>query len=370
MKVLFWTELFAPHIGGLEIYVGELVAELSRRGHSCGLITDAFARELPDQEFANGVTVFRLPMRTAIAQGNIRQLKQVTESASAIRHEFRSDIDSVFVSGPTFVVNRLSRPPHPVPIVANIQTDHQDNLRHGSLLRGFLGDCRKIVAVSDFVKRYLSSSAPELAGKLEHVANCLPPPALMPSPLPLDPPTILCLGRLVPDKGFDVALRAFARLDESLSGARMIMAGEGPDLHNLEKLCRNLRIDGRVEFLGRVEPRDVPALINRATMMVTPSRWQEASGGVNLEAAQMGRPVVATRVGGIPELVEHERTGLLVENENVDEMAEAISTLLRDPKRLIVMGEAGRRHALKRFSFDRYVDRYETLLADVVRDHR
>ena len=351
MNILFWTELFHPHIGGIEACVGNLASELSRRGHVCGVITDAYLPGLSDEEHRNGVSIFRLPIRKVISQRDLREMKVVAARASDLRRSFGADVDAVFVSGPSFLLNRLSTAPGKTPMVASIQTEAKQYLQPGSPLRRFLMDCAQIVTVSDFVRRDVASSAPELRARTLLMPNCLPDPSIPRLPLPLNPPVILCIGRLVADKGFDVALRAFGRLGGCHCQARMIVAGEGPERENLEALSRALGLERRVEFLGRVEMEDVPPLINRSSLMLTPSRWQEASGNVNLQAAQMGRPVVATRVGGIAEVVEDGRTGLLVDNGDVDEMAKALECLLGNAERIQAMGEAGRSACRTGFRF-------------------
>src|SRR4029453_14080575 len=102
-----------------------------------------------------------------------------------------------------------------------------------------------------------------------------------------------------------------------------------------------------VEFIGWVAPENVPALINTATIVVMPFPLEQL-GLLALEAAQMARPIVATRVGGLSEVVEQGQTGFLVDNENVNQVAEAIATLLERPELEIRMVKAPRHRALER----------------------
>ena len=96
-------------------------------------------------------------------------------------------------------------------------------------------------------------------------------------------------------------------------------------------------------------------------MLLMPSRVQEGFGLVALQGAQMARPVVASNVGGVPEVVVDGETGMLVESGNGDALACAISTLLIDRARAVAMGRAGRTRALSRFTLARYADEYEHL---------
>ena len=120
------------------------------------------------------------------------------------------------------------------------------------------------------------------------------------------------------------------------------MAGDGPEKSRLELLALSLGLARHVDFLGWVAPDRVGSMINTSTVVVVPSRWPEPFGLVALQAAQMGRPVVACRVGGLPEVVEDERTGLLVAADDEQAMADTIESLLSDVLFAKRMGERAR----------------------------
>jgi glycogen(starch) synthase len=117
-----------------------------------------------------------------------------------------------------------------------------------------------------------------------------------------------------------------------------------------------------VDFLGWVHPDRVLALMNDSTMVLMPSRVPEGFGLVALQAAQMNRPVVASGVGGVMEVVVHEETGLLVEPADEGALAGAIIALLGDPARAERLGRAGRRRAETELGWERHVDAYDALL--------
>ncbi|MCO6452451.1 MAG: glycosyltransferase family 4 protein, partial [Caldilineales bacterium] len=129
----------------------------------------------------------------------------------------------------------------------------------------------------------------------------------------------------------------------------------------LRGLARSLGIADAVEFLGWAAPEQIPDLINRSTLVLAPSRWEEPFGLVALEAAQMGRPVIATNVGGLPEIVLHGETGLLVERDDIPGMAAAISELLGQPDRCGAMGGRARLRAAADFGITRMVDAYDSV---------
>jgi glycogen(starch) synthase len=203
---------------------------------------------------------------------------------------------------------------------------------------------------------------PEIAATSSVVLNALPLPHVAREPLPLDPPVVLCVGVADPRKGFDVALSAFADVRARHPGLRMVVAGDGPALGGeLRGQAEALGISPCVRFLGGVPPERVPRLMLDATLIVMPSR-AEPFGLVALQAAQVGRPIVATRVGGLPEVVVDGETGRLVAPDDAAGLAKAIAELLDEPDRMRRMGEAAWQHARQAFHWDRFVDAYEALL--------
>jgi glycosyltransferase involved in cell wall biosynthesis len=117
-------------------------------------------------------------------------------------------------------------------------------------------------------------------------------------------------------------------------------------------------VSSRVRFLGHRD--DVPALLAESDVFVLPSRSEAAPNGI-IEAMGAGLPVVATDVGGIPELVEHGTTGVLVRPGDATALAGALQQLIADPPRAAAYGRAGRAAAERHYSFDRMVARFEQL---------
>jgi glycogen(starch) synthase len=120
------------------------------------------------------------------------------------------------------------------------------------------------------------------------------------------------------------------------------------------------RIYHAVQFIGWVAPDKVTALINTSTIVLMPSR-QDSLPLVALEAALLARPIVATRVGGLPEVVLHRETGLLVEKEDIIGLADAVNWLLAHPAAAISMGQAARGRVETEFGWERHVAAYDGL---------
>jgi glycosyltransferase involved in cell wall biosynthesis len=189
-------------------------------------------------------------------------------------------------------------------------------------------------------------------------------------PPPSGEPRLAIVGRLIPIKGHDVLLRALVAVRSELPQVTLRIAGDGPLELELRSKVNELGLEEAVTFLGRVAP--VAPAFEDAQVVVVPS-FGEGFGMVALEAMERGRPVVASAVGGLPEIVEDGRSGLLVPAGDVDALAAAILELVRDPDRAGAMGAAGRARALAAFSQDRCTERIEALYRTAlgtVRDRR
>jgi len=157
-------------------------------------------------------------------------------------------------------------------------------------------------------------------------------------------------------KGHDVAIKAIERLPDAV---RLWVVGRGADDSDrlrLEQLCRELGVAERVHFFGH--QADVQRYMQGADCLVCPSRWGEAAGLVNIEAQACGLPVLASRVGGIPEYIQDGRTGFLFPPEDVQQLAEKIRLLHEDPALRQAMQREARAWAVEGFSFEKRIDNY------------
>jgi len=169
---------------------------------------------------------------------------------------------------------------------------------------------------------------------------------------------VVMVGRLVPAKGVDTLLRAVASVVRRQPEFRLEVAGDGEARPGLKSLAGELGLGAHVRFLGNVQ--DVPALLARASALVLPS-LSEGISLTLLEAMARGLPVVATRVGGNPEVVEDGVTGQLVPARDPDSLAQALLALWPGSERTREMGRAGRQRVEQLFDIKRMVADYEDL---------
>ncbi len=215
---------------------------------------------------------------------------------------------------------------------------------------------------------------------LQHFSH-LPPVEVLPMPPAMDIPPpeqwprrepyrILFVGRFIQLKGGDVLLRAFSQVLQQIPEARLVMIGSGPMESEWKALAQELGIAPRVAFQGSVPPERLAQEYPRAAVVVVPSfqiatGQTEALGVVAIEAQAFATPVVASRTGGLPEVVLHERTGLLVPERDPEALAQALIRLLRNPELRHTLGQQARRHYLRHFSTEsvgrRLADLYHRL---------
>lgn len=177
-----------------------------------------------------------------------------------------------------------------------------------------------------------------------------------------DEPTVLAMARLDEQKGHRHLIDALAILASRRTDLVTLLAGEGPLENSLRTQCAALGLGERVRFLGY--RRDVPELFEAADIVVLPSLY-EGLPLVAIEALAAGRPMVATEVDGTPEVVVHERTGLLVPPANPDALAAAIERLLDEPGLAARLASDGQKFVHENFAVQRQVEQTAALYSEV-----
>jgi glycosyltransferase involved in cell wall biosynthesis len=170
---------------------------------------------------------------------------------------------------------------------------------------------------------------------------------------------IVFAGRIAREKGVDVLIDAIAEAGPS---ARLVIAGDGPLRAELEDRAAR-RAPGQVRWLGRLDRAEVHEVIRSASAVAVPSVWHENQPLIVLEAFACGVPVIATTLGGLPDLVEDGVTGLLVPPNDPVELARAIAAVLKDPERSQRMGAQAAMLARERFARDRHLDALDDIYA-------
>src|SRR5215211_240288 len=178
------------------------------------------------------------------------------------------------------------------------------------------------------------------------------------------PHMIFACRQLFPRKGIRFLLEAAAELKPKFPDLKVVVAGDGFERADLIALAERLGIAPDVTFLGWVANADLPPYYRAATLSVIPS-LEEGFGIPAAEAMGCETPVVASDAGGLPEVVEHGVTGLIVPRGDSHALADAIGSLLADPVRRELMGRSGRERALRLFDWDRSAEQFEQIYASI-----
>jgi len=358
MKILFWTNSFWPMAGGLQTLVLTLMRSLKTRGHQCTVITEHERSTLPQYSEFESFQIYRYPFNKAFCyEKNIKLMGQILIEVRKLVSHFKPDImhSHIGFGAHVSVFNMISK----ITFLPSLTSIHglymHDNVLLPNIYKEAFTISDWLTCVSNTVLKQARQHVPEIEHRSSCLSNALPIPVIQPLVPSFESIQILCVGRLTEEKGFDIAICAFHQLTKRIPNAKLIIAGEGCEQHYLEKLTRSLGQESNIKFLGRIEHKQSLALINTASIVIIPSRY-EAFGLTALEAMQLAKPIVASRVGGLSEILRHQETGLLVPTNNIDALTEAMEELIRNPKKAIEMGQKARRDALGRFSVENMTD--------------
>lgn len=229
-----------------------------------------------------------------------------------------------------------------------------------ALFRRWRGSFGTFLANSEYVRDILSQNGIDGAEVLHYGLRSRPECYTFD-----ETPTAAYAGRLVREKGVDILIRAFAKITAELPGARLIIAGEGPDRGRLDALISELNLSTKVTVLGHMTHSSIDDAIGKAWVQVVPSIWAEPFGITAVEAMMRGTAVVASDYGGLREIVADGQCGYLIPPGDVDALSEKLLLLLGNRALCEKLGRAGRLRAESIFSeeifFKRLLGIYESL---------
>jgi colanic acid/amylovoran biosynthesis glycosyltransferase len=228
-----------------------------------------------------------------------------------------------------------------------------------------VADADAVLAISDFGRSQLMTVAPEKRWDRIHVVRCgIEPKTVAPPECRDGRGRILCVGRLVHLKGQSLLIEGVATLRRRGVDAHLTLVGDGPKRPELEEQAARLGVSGAVTFAGAVGQDSVGAYYASADVFALPS-MAEGLPVVFMEALAYELPAVATRIMGIPEIVEDEKSGILITPGRLDELVDALERLLTDSELRARLGKEGRRRVLAEFDVDRSAERLRELFASM-----
>jgi glycosyltransferase involved in cell wall biosynthesis len=342
VTILLVPVRYPPHIGGIETLLEQTVPSLRALGHEFVVVTGT-DDATESSELVDGVPVHRLPFLRTMSSPTPARLLALGARFREIEEEHDIDLRHVhgLDSNLWFVVRRHRQ--RPLPLVVSVHGTLDPPYPYGPVTRDTFLAADVVTSVSASVRGSVESIVPELEGRITVIPNGVTVErADRPGPVP---GRVLVAGRLDWLKGFDLVVRALTDLRDAHPDVHLRIAGTGHEEARLRDVARAFGVADRVELLGARTRAEVLDEIAQSTVVAVPSRAIEGFSLIALEAAHLGRPVVATAVGGLVETVVDHATGLLVPPDDHAALARAIGRLLADPARARALGEAARAHA-------------------------
>lgn len=367
MKILVWGGWY-PEIGGLETWLVNFIPALADRGHQVFFISSTRTEmDLSIGPVAGcGLATGQLGVKTD--RDSPFEMLKAGQSLRRLIAKFDPNILHFHPTSIEMLIFKSGLRDYHGPLVTTLHADIKNPFWNNTsgIVDVISRRSQCVTAVSEFVRVAAMETGFFSRHDVVKILNALPD---VDAPdVDFDPQAVMALGRVVPEKGFDVILRAMAIVVAKRPRAKLKLAGDGAELANLRDLVRQLGLTDNVDLAGWLHPDRVIADMAAHAAVIVPSVWNEPFGLVALEAAQAGRACIASRVGGLPEIVEDGRTGYLVDKGDAEQLAARILDLMADPERARVMGENAAMRARAAFGFDRMVDDYAALLTRVADD--
>jgi glycosyltransferase involved in cell wall biosynthesis len=285
---------------------------------------------------------------------------------------YRIDVINVHYPEPSAAILVALRQLTGARLVTSVHGSDLTGLAHDSRERGMtaflLRHSDAIVAPSSAYGGYVQREFPEVGGRIVAVTNgvdadaiermATDPSVAPPSAARAGTPYFVCVAAFNPKKAHDTLLRAFAKVPPPY---RLLLAGEGPLRRDVERLAAELGIEDRVVLLGEQPHAVVAKLLAGAVSSVLPSR-DEPFGIAAVESMVVGTPVEVTSVGGLAEIVEHDRTGLVVPVDDPDALGAALTRIAGDAELRARLGSAARAAARARYDRREWAQRYLEVL--------
>lgn len=380
MKTCIFSKYLPIHLkGGMESHVRDLVNGLVKRGHRITIITAPHPQGIKKEEKEN-LTIYYLRNEPKY----LRE-KFYRKSAQLFKELNKKEKFDIVHSQSTLGCGYAKYCKKTVPLILTshgtalneIKTilEGKSSLKHFLTvpiwLKMYLLDdpiifkkADKIIVVSNEIKKDIKRQYKVPEEKLVVIPNGIDTNKFKPIPKEDlkerwrlgEQKIILCVGNIRKIKGYQLLIKILPQLVER-QRTKLIIVGEGVYLNNLKKLAKDLKVSADVIFTGKVPDKKLVQLYNLADVSILPSLWHsEAFGIVNAEAMACETPVIASRIGGIPTVIDNYENGILVKPGNLEELKDKILEVINNQNLAKTLGENARRKVLEKFSLDKMVE--------------
>ncbi|WP_416397006.1 glycosyltransferase family 4 protein [Allohahella sp. A8] len=351
MKVVMVSNEFPPSVGGVQTHVHELAKAMVAQGNRVVVVTRKSDAALPDSEIMDGIDVRRYPLPDShfFYDFRLRRIlrKLVTSEGFEVLHIHGMrplaasrglGVPVIFTNHTSSFLKRATQGGKVLEkmrrqlIIADMVLAPSDELVQATLATGYDKPTRFISNGADTTRFYPRAS--DLRSALS---------------IPSDAFVAVLARRLVEKNGVLYFARAIASLE--LPDLHVIVAGDGAERDEFERITKSGGLSGQVHMLGAVANAEMPEVFSAGNVGILPS-LMEATSIAGLEAMACGLPLIGTRVGGIPVIIDDRRSGILVDPRSPEALASAITELYEDRALAAAMGKISLEIARQKFSWD------------------
>jgi glycogen(starch) synthase len=383
MRVLMLNYEFPPLGGGAGSATYFMSQELARLGCEVVVLTSSSHDDQPAVEHCNGVEVHRVPSFRRSAHhagllGAATYLLHARRRLDQLLREREFDLAHFYFALPTGLLAGYWRARTGLPYIVSLRGSDVPNYDRSPVLRIFhkllhpvsrriLTEAKAVIANSAALRDLALRTFPDV--EIDVITNGVCARSFHPSEerRPNDVVRVISVARLIKRKGLEDALNALAAM--KARNVELHLVGLGPQMQKIERLAEQLGIADRVVFRGHLRGEELARAYRESDVFLLPSLSESFSMAL-LEGMASGLPVVATRIGGIPELVEDGVNGLLVPAHAPDRLADALDTLSASPELRARFGRNNRRKIETRYGWSTiarlYIDQFYTEQAEVV----
>ncbi len=390
MKILIATGIYPPDIGGPATMIEALADSLLKRGFNVELITYAAKGGIETNK--NGIKLIKVGRNRSKVFSHISYFTQLIFAAKNADIVYATDLYSVGyfayllkkILGKKYIIRFVGDSAWETAVSSGETKDYIVDFqkkKYSPRIEKLKKRRKKILLAADkviVVSKFLAGIAQEIGvenSKVQVVYNSIDfwdyPEDLeniseIREKYGKNKKIILTICRLAPWKGVNGIIEIIPALKEKIGGISFLALGIGPELEGLEKLAVNLGVSANVHFLGKIRRRQILNYLKAADIFVLNANYEGFSHAL-LEAMKAGTPVVATNIGGNPEVIENNKEGILVGYNNREELLAAILRVLED-KAFAENLAARAKEKLKRFNWKKVIDETEKILKEAVQN--
>jgi len=370
MKVLHVVPNYSPYIGGIESIVQDLASSQMASGIEALVVFPDRLGKFPEEYEVDGVRVLTLQFSKKILplfmiglplplKQSPKAIAEIFSNCRKIMHAIMPDLVHIHTASEMALPMVAVAKSMGIPIVFHLHGEFIDGFIKPAELR-LLENTNIVVTVSRAVERSIANYIKPRT-KIFPVLNGLNIPEVSATYDYQKSMQIIMAGRFASEKGFPIGIRAFATFLTLYPHATLKLVGNGPQRYELQQLVQEIGIEKSVDFCGVLNRKELLLECAKSFCAVVPSIGGEGFGLFAAEASSVGLPVVASHLGGLPEVIENSVSGILVTPGESDEISSALTYLATN---LVVhknMGLAGRRNAIAKFSFNRFASEIEEI---------